>query len=113
MSIRNVTDLTTEEISFYQTHPNKSADALHQKEGFPQVTLQVIRQQHERKDKTGFPNRIGGSQLHPMAEVLSIVNSYYDATRATKNRNEAMIVMEKLAFPHYSVSIVEAFKKSI
>ena len=76
----------------------------------PQITLQVIRQQHERKDKTGFPNRVGGNQLHPMGEILSLINSYYDTSTAFAE--DALVIQElqKNVFQHYSENVVQAFK---
>ncbi len=62
----------------YDHHPVLSADLLSKNTRLPEVTLQVIRQHHERRDRSGTPNRIGGLQLHPMAEVLSLINSYLD-----------------------------------
>ena len=87
-----------------------SADLVGLHTDVPQVTLQVVRQQHERKDKSGFPNRVGGSQLHPMAEILSLINSFYEASKATND--DALLIqnLQKTVFPHYSENVVQAFK---
>ena len=61
-----------------------------------------MRQHHERKDRTGFPGRIGGMQLHPMAEILSLINAYLD-----RSSDESL---EKEVYSHYSDRIVAAFK---
>jgi response regulator RpfG family c-di-GMP phosphodiesterase len=63
-----------------------------------------MRQHHERKDRTGFPNRAGGMQLHPMAEVLSLINEYLDHALNFES-------VEKEIYTHYSDRMVIAFKQ--
>jgi response regulator RpfG family c-di-GMP phosphodiesterase len=81
-----------------------SADLVAHHTDVPQVTLQVVRQQHERKDKTGFPNRVGGNQLHPMAEILSLINAYYETS---KMHTEDSLIIQEL---QNSENIVHSFK---
>ena len=104
-------ELTPAEEAIYLQHPTLSADIISQHTDVPQVTLQVVRQQHERKDKTGFPNRVGGTQLHPMAEILSLINAYYEITKKFKNDGEAITFLNKNIFTHYSENVVNAFKQ--
>jgi response regulator RpfG family c-di-GMP phosphodiesterase len=110
MTDRSLETLKKEEMSFYLQHPTLSADLVATHTDIPQVTLQVIRQHHERKDKTGFPNRIGGTQLHPMAEILSLINSYYEISMSEKN--DALVIqrLQKEVFQHHSENMVAAFK---
>jgi response regulator RpfG family c-di-GMP phosphodiesterase len=107
---RSIETLKKEEMSFYLQHPTLSADLVASHTDIPQVTLQVIRQHHERKDKTGFPNRIGGTQLHPMAEILSLINSYFEISLTEKN--DALVIqrLQKEVFQHHSENMVAAFK---
>ncbi len=107
---RSLETLKKEEMSFYLQHPTLSADLVATHTDIPQVTLQVIRQHHERKDKTGFPNRIGGTQLHPMAEILSLINSYYEISQSEKN--DALVIqrLQREVFQHHSENMVAAFK---
>ena len=97
-------ELSAEASNYYHNHPVYSADLLAAHTSMPEVTLQVMRQHHERKDRTGFPNRIGGMQLHPMAEVLSLINDYLDHSQ---NFEE----VEKEIYSHYSDRMVAAFKQ--
>ncbi len=110
LSDKTPDDLSPEQMSFYLKHPILSADLIAQHTDVPQVTLQVVRQHHERKDMTGFPNRIGGSQLHPMAEILSLINAHYEVSKTIKD--DALLIQElqKKTFPHYSENVVQAFK---
>jgi hypothetical protein len=97
------TELSPEAYAYFLRHPTTSADLVAQNTSVPDVTLQVMRQHHERKDRTGFPNRIGGMQLHPMAEVLSLINGYLDYQGDEAN-------LEQELFSHYSDRMVGAFK---
>lgn len=102
--------MNEEQKQLYHQHPKKSADLVAHHTDVPQVTLQVIRQHHERKDMSGFPNRVGGSQLHPMAEILSLINSYYDLSKKIAEDEELIVELSKSVFPHYSEMVVMAFK---
>ena len=73
-----VSDLSVQAVTFYLNHPNLSADLVARIDDVPDVTVQIIRQQHERADRTGFPSKVGGAQLQPLAEILSLINSYLD-----------------------------------
>lgn len=101
---QNLEDYTPEAYAYFLKHPTLSADLVAQSTSIPDVTLQVMRQHHERKDRTGFPNRVGGMQLHPMAEVLSLINGYLDHTGSTED-------LETEVFTHYSDRIVGAFRE--
>jgi hypothetical protein len=105
----NLSELKQDEMSleaqqYYYNHAMHSADLLAEHTSMPEVTLQVLRQHHERKDRTGFPNRVGGMQLHPMAEVLSLINDYLDHPLTFSS-------IEKEVYSHYSDRMVIAFKQ--
>jgi response regulator RpfG family c-di-GMP phosphodiesterase len=103
--------LTPEQLNFYHQHPTLSADLVASHTDVPQVTLQVVRQHHERKDRSGFPNRVGGNQIHPMAEILSLINSYYDVSKAIDDDAQVIQELGKSVFAHYSENVVTAFKQ--
>ena len=103
-------DLSSEEMMIYLQHPTLSADLMAHHTDVPQVTLQAVRQHHERKDKTGFPHRVGGAQLHPMAEILSLINSYYEISKSGNEDAANIQELNQAVFPHYSENIVVAFK---
>jgi hypothetical protein len=89
---------------YYQNHPTASSVLVATVDAIPEVTRQIIRQHHERADRTGFPNGIGGAQLQPLAEVLSLINSYID-------HRDGPELLEDNVFAHYSGMIVVAFKE--
>ena len=104
LSLMDPASLSPEATKYYRHHSTHSADLMAQQTSIPEVTLQVMRQHHERKDRTGMPNRIGGMQLHPMAEVISLINTYLDHSLNFES-------VEKEVYSHYSDRIVSAFKE--
>ena len=102
--------LTENEAKIYFKHPTLSADIIAQHTDVAQITLQVIRQHHERKDRSGFPGKIGGNLLHPMAEILSLVNEYYDLTKKFTNQKLLNEELVREVYPHYSEVVSSAFK---
>jgi hypothetical protein len=101
ISDRPSADMTEAEVGFYLNHPTFSADLIGKVKTVPEVTLQVIRQHHERTDRTGFPMRIGGVQLQPLAEILSLINAYLD--------HESSKEPEADYLTHYSPALVQPF----
>ena len=98
-----VLEMKPEAAKYFVQHPLLSADIVAKNTSVPEVTLQVIRQHHERKDRSGYPNRVGGLQLHPMAEILSLINSYLDHP---EHFNEVKTEI----YTHYSDRMVQAFQ---
>lgn len=110
LSEKLMSELSKEQLTVYMQHPTASADLVAHYTDVPQITLQVVRQQHERKDKSGFPNRVGGIQIHPMAEILSLINSYYEVSKLLQDDAAVIQELNKSVFSHYSDTVVTAFK---
>jgi hypothetical protein len=114
----NIADLPqsqipTEAQNFFMRHPVHSADLLASSTSLSAATLQVIRQHHETKDHKGFPNRIGGSQLHPMAEALSIMNQYLDLKEGGLKPETLQDRLRREVFPRYSTEMVRALESTL
>ena len=110
LSDRAPETLNENEQKIYLKHPTLSADMIAQHTDVPQITLQVIRQQHEKKDRSGFPGKVGGMQLHPMAEILSLINEFYNISKKITDKKALMVEMQKSVFPHYSEAASTALK---
>lgn len=110
LSDKLISEIPADQLGYFLQHPKLSADLVALHTDVPQVTLQVVRQHHERKDATGFPNHVGGSQLHPMAEILSLINSYYEVSKKMNQDSLSIQELQTLVFPHYSETVVNAFK---
>jgi hypothetical protein len=97
-------ELSPSALAYYQQHPIKSAELVSMVSDVPELTKQIIRQHHERPDRTGFPAKVGGAQLQPLSEILSLINAYLD-------HDGSPATLEAEVFPHYSDRFVSAFKE--
>ena len=114
----NIADLPQAQIppeaqNFFMRHPIHSADLLAGATSLSATTLQVIRQHHETKDRKGFPNRIGGSQLHPMAEALSIMNQYLELREAGLKPDALRDRLNLEVYQRYSTEMVRALESAL
>ncbi len=99
--------------NFHMRHPVHSADLLANSTSLSATTLQVIRQHHETRDRKGFPNRIGGSQLHPMAEALSMINQYLDLRESGLPTQDLWDKLQREVYPRYSTEMVRALESTL
>lgn len=67
--------LTRAEQSFLQRHCEFGA-ALARRIGLPERGAEIILQHHELMDGSGYPRRLRGEQIDPLARLLALVNVY-------------------------------------
>lgn len=63
------------ERNIYQSHVLHSVN-LASKMGVSESAITAIAQHHEFVDGTGYPTRIAGEKMHPISQILSLVNTY-------------------------------------
>lgn len=63
------------ELSAYQWHVAKGVE-LGQRMGLSRPVLSVIAQHHEQADGAGFPQKMPGDKMHPLARVVALVNRF-------------------------------------
>jgi putative nucleotidyltransferase with HDIG domain len=62
------------EIDLITNHPNAAVSMI---KFLPEPeVVKAILQHHEYMDGTGYPNRLGGAQILPIVQVLSVADSY-------------------------------------
>lgn len=67
--------LTAEEYRAIQNHAEFGKNILSQYEGFREVS-EIVGQHHERWDGAGYPARLRGEQIHPLARAISIMDAF-------------------------------------
>jgi len=67
--------LTSDEWETIRKHPDASSNIVSKIEGLETVAL-VIRQHHERYDGAGYPDGLKGDQIHPLARILTLADSF-------------------------------------
>ena len=69
-------NLSKNERRQIQQHPLYTLDLLKNHENISEQTLITIYQSHERCDSTGYPNAHAKNQIHPLARILAVADTY-------------------------------------
>lgn len=93
--------LTNAERGWLELHCLKGEEIAHGI-GFPKEVIEIIVQHHECVDGSGYPKRLRGAAISPMARVVAIVN-VYDNLCNPPNPADAQTPSEALShmFKHY------------
>lgn len=89
--------LTPEEWIVMKRHPQQGAEMLGDNVSF--LIRAVVKQHHERWDGTGYPDGIGGEDIHQFARIAAVAD-VYDAVTSERVYRPPMK-------PHEGVTIIE------
>lgn len=70
------TPLTPDELAEVQRHPTVGAEILEKSEGVADRVPRLVRQAHERLDGSGYPEGRRGTEIHELARILNVSNTY-------------------------------------
>lgn len=73
--LMKVEKLTPEEWNTLKSHPQNAAEIIKNIESLDTV-VPIILQHHEKFDGTGYPNKLKGEEIHPLARLLTVVDSF-------------------------------------
>ena len=110
--------LTDEEFTIMKRHAYYSQKILEKSQGFPQVSINVAGQHHERLDGKGYPSGLQGEEVSQEARMASVVD-IYDAITADRVYHDGMTPSKALKLmlewcgPHLDVAYVHAFIKAM
>lgn len=68
--------LSKEDFEKYRSHPTDSAALVARYGKFPDAILSVIAQHHEKPDGSGFPQKLNKTEIHPIAEIVSLASEF-------------------------------------
>lgn len=80
------TDLSAEEQATMQKHTEYGASILNNNNGIPEEAIDIALHHHERVDRSGYPNRLGGQEISSNAKIVGIVDVYDSLTSTTPYR---------------------------
>ncbi|MCB9091523.1 MAG: HD domain-containing protein [Halobacteriovoraceae bacterium] len=85
-NIRNkkFSEMTDEEKEIYKTHPQLGVELLQDFPFLPEPVRQIVLQHHERLDGSGYPHRLTGMKIFPMAKVIAIADEFVNQLVETK-----------------------------
>jgi HD-GYP domain-containing protein (c-di-GMP phosphodiesterase class II) len=70
--------LTRAELKAFQRHPIYSKDLILELLSIPPEIAGIVEQHHEHLDGNGYPHGLSATQIHPLAQILAVVDEYQD-----------------------------------
>ena len=113
--------LSHEEWEQIQKHPIAGQTILHQISGMETIG-EIVSQHHERYDGSGYPRGLSGKDIHPLACILTLADSFDAMTndrpyQKKRSYREALEEIENCSgrqfHPEYSKLFVEAIRKEL
>ena len=105
--------LTDEEFGLIKRHPRIGHDIL---KPIPSVRdlLPGVLHHHERWDGRGYPDRLEGEEIHPMARALAIADTFdamssNRAYRSARSRDEVLAEIEKCRGSQFDPDLAGVF----
>jgi HD-GYP domain-containing protein (c-di-GMP phosphodiesterase class II) len=116
--LNKATPLTDLEYLHLRSHVEQSLAVLESSAGSSDLMLQVVTQHHERLDGTGYPHRLLGASVSPLAQIAAIVDVYDALTsdRPYHRRVEPAVALRQiysLAGTQFSDELVQTFVRTV
>lgn len=73
---KKMRDMNEQEKELYRTHPILGAKMLEQFPSISEPVRQIVYQHHEWVSGDGFPNRLSGNKIYPLAKIVSLANEF-------------------------------------
>lgn len=68
--------LDPSEMEIVRHHPQWGVELVRQTDLIPEVSYVPIAQHHERQDHSGYPDRLGGDEIHVFGRVVAITDVF-------------------------------------
>lgn len=110
--------LTDEEFAIIKKHPMDGYNILKESPDVPQLALDITRHHHERRDGTGYPDRLAGDDISEIAQMAAIVD-VYDALTADRCYHKgipAAAALRKIyewSKHHFNQKLVQEFMRCV
>ncbi|MBI2711918.1 MAG: HD domain-containing protein [Bdellovibrio sp.] len=105
--------MSEEQRRLYYTHPTVGASILQTLPRLKPVVIQAVAQHHERRNKKGFPGRIGPGSISLVADIVGIADEFQKIIMKIKKNPKLDLNLELEAniFNAFSNSLVNEFKR--
>jgi HD-GYP domain-containing protein (c-di-GMP phosphodiesterase class II) len=87
--------LSEEEFAIIRRHPQDGYEILRKTPGLGPIPLDITLHHHERRDGSGYPDRLGGDDISELAQMTAIVD-VYDAITADRVYHQGLPAAEAL-----------------
>ncbi len=115
--LMKVDPLTNEEWDILKNHPRKAVEIIENIQSL-QNMVPIVLQHHERYDGTGYPNHLKGEQIHFLARILTVVDSFDAMTsvrpyQPKKTFQQAINELKQNSGTQFDPTIVRAFISAV
>lgn len=86
LGINRKGQFTQQDIDILHQHPIKGRDMILQLGEDFQWLANVVHQEHEREDGSGYPQALPGDQIHEYAKIIGVADVYAGLTRSRADR---------------------------
>lgn len=116
--LRKTDKLTATEYKLIQKHTELGYDLLKNDPHVPEAAALCVLQHHERVDGTGYPFGLTGTDIHPFAKWISLIDAYDAMTNPRAYRlsllpHHALELLYAGAGTQFDVSLVETFRNRV
>jgi HD-GYP domain-containing protein (c-di-GMP phosphodiesterase class II) len=80
------TELSAEEHATMEKHTEYGASILKDNNDIPDEAVDIALHHHERVDRSGYPNKLGGPEISANAKIVGIIDVYDSLTSTTPYR---------------------------
>lgn len=112
------TRLEPRERALIETHPTRGYEDLCHRPEVSFEQLMMVYQHHERIDGTGYPVGIPGSEIHPWAKLLAVVDTFDAMTgirpyRRSASAHSALNYLGQQAGSHFDNEVVQCWQSAM
>lgn len=108
--------MSRDEVKEYESHPYRGMMILNSMNTVPQDIVSIVYEHHENSFGQGFPRRLKDMNIHPLAKVVSIANTFANLTIKShanptpKKAPDAIVYIELTMGQPFSKESFEALK---
>jgi response regulator RpfG family c-di-GMP phosphodiesterase len=104
--------MDAQQLALYQMHPTVSSRIISDIRGISPVTAQAVLQHHERRNRKGFPSKLGPEAINRVAEIVAVSDEVVKLVKrvAGNPKLDFTAEIEKKVLPHFSVQLIDAFR---
>lgn len=73
---KKISDMKIDQLTIFQQHPRFGAEMLSKFPNIGEPVRQIVYQHHEWVNGMGFPNKLSGSKIYPLAKIVSLANEF-------------------------------------
>lgn len=105
-------DLDVADTEIYQAHPRLGYEMLAEINEIPDTVRQAVLQHHERRDRSGYPEKLSGNSINFVAEIIGICEECLNFLAVEPGNHSGFLkkLDEELKL-HFSPKLVQAFRE--